>query len=310
MLGLSGCPQQTRLDGDGADTVGNGRAGATTLNGADGSDGVNGAEGMDGRDGADGFDGVDGADGFDGVNGADGEDGANGADGLSSLVRVRQEDGSATCPAGGSVVESGIDRNRDSVLDDEEVDSSALICNGSDGADGADAIDQEEVARRGERCLLESVDDVLQLACENGTHELETEALTPEVATASSVAGGWTPAHAAWEDQAGWMSEMNSGNPEWLQYDFGGPVVLTRVHAFAVNGRHGYRPMIQGSNDGTSWTDIHALGQEGTGRAPWTGYLEIDESISSATAFRYVRLYSQPMPFVYYAWLGFDGAKM
>ncbi|MDT0619664.1 choice-of-anchor I family protein [Salinisphaera sp. P385] len=43
------------------------------------------------------------------------------------------------CPTGGVEVETGIDENLNGVLDDDEVDESAILCNGENGADGLSA---------------------------------------------------------------------------------------------------------------------------------------------------------------------------
>jgi hypothetical protein len=302
LLGLSGCLPQSRLTG--ADDRDDGRTPSRALseNGADGSDGE---DGVDGADGIDGADGVEGTGGFDGADGADGVDGADGSDGLSSLVRVSEAEASEACPAGGSVVEAGIDRDRNLELGDEEVDSSALICNGHAGADAfAEVQDVED-----EPCLFDNADGVPQLICADGVRELTSGPLMPRAATASSVGGGWSPARAAFADQSGWMSEIAADDGQWLQYDFGAPVVLTHVRAHAVAGRAGRNLVIQGSKDGSEWVDIHALDNEASfGAGPWHGYVTIDETISSSDAYRFVRLQSDPHPFLFYAYLGFDGA--
>ena len=44
--------------------------------------------------------------------------------------------GDADCPNGGILVETGIDENRNGVLDADEVDASEKVCNGADGAQG------------------------------------------------------------------------------------------------------------------------------------------------------------------------------
>ncbi len=60
--------------------------------------------------------------GCEGDDGLDGLDGANGNDGFNSLVRTRDlPKGDAECPGGGTVLESGLDTNRNDVLDDAEV---------------------------------------------------------------------------------------------------------------------------------------------------------------------------------------------
>ncbi len=64
-------------------------------------------------------------DGDDGDNGANG---ADGADGLNSLVDVRDLPlGDADCPGGGTVLDSGLDTNRDGVLDAGEVTATDFL---------------------------------------------------------------------------------------------------------------------------------------------------------------------------------------
>lgn len=76
-------------------------------------------------------------DGDDGRDGVDGVDGADGVDGLSSLLRQTPlPEGDPNCPAGGALVESGIDTNRDGELGDDEVDQTSFVCNGEDGLPG------------------------------------------------------------------------------------------------------------------------------------------------------------------------------
>lgn len=62
--------------------------------------------------------------------------GTAGADGLSTLVRMRAEPAGAQCAQGGSQVLAGKDLNRNDVLDDAEVTSSAYVCGGAPGATG------------------------------------------------------------------------------------------------------------------------------------------------------------------------------
>ncbi|MEZ4461971.1 MAG: hypothetical protein R3E66_20070 [bacterium] len=63
--------------------------------------------------------------------------GAEGTSGGTSLIRITPEAAGATCPAGGQIIEAGIDDNNDGTLEDTEVDASTSICNGLDGQDGA-----------------------------------------------------------------------------------------------------------------------------------------------------------------------------
>ena len=60
-----------------------------------------------------------------------------GVDGLSTLVRMRAEPAGSNCAQGGSQVLAGKDLNRNDVLEDSEVTSSAYVCGGAPGATGA-----------------------------------------------------------------------------------------------------------------------------------------------------------------------------
>ena len=62
--------------------------------------------------------------------------GVDGQDGLGSLVSVMDEAAGANCPSGGQAVRSGVDSNRDGLLQPEEVTATDYVCNGATGADG------------------------------------------------------------------------------------------------------------------------------------------------------------------------------
>ncbi len=65
-------------------------------------------------------------------HGADGSNGTAGAAGANSLIRTT--DGAQVCGAyGGLKVESGVDANRNGVLDSAEVSNTGYVCNGWDG---------------------------------------------------------------------------------------------------------------------------------------------------------------------------------
>ena len=66
-------------------------------------------------------------------NGAPGADGATGDDGLTSLLERTDLAPGEQCAYGGVLVQSGIDDNRDGVLDELEVDESEAVCNGAPG---------------------------------------------------------------------------------------------------------------------------------------------------------------------------------
>lgn len=57
----------------------------------------------------------------------------NGLDGSTSLVNVNDEVAGENCESGGVKIESGIDNNRNSILDKDEIKVERYICNGIDG---------------------------------------------------------------------------------------------------------------------------------------------------------------------------------
>jgi hypothetical protein len=66
--------------------------------------------------------------GDDGANGIDGQDGADGSNGFNSLVAVRDLPiGDAVCLGGGQVLDSGLDTNRNDILDPSEVTSTEYL---------------------------------------------------------------------------------------------------------------------------------------------------------------------------------------
>jgi hypothetical protein len=57
----------------------------------------------------------------------------NGATGSNSLMALVKESAGSNCPNGGYKVNSGIDINKNNVLDASEIQSTTFICNGNDG---------------------------------------------------------------------------------------------------------------------------------------------------------------------------------
>ena len=112
MMPLSGC----------LDNANNGE------DGIDGEQGEIGPQGPAGQDGVNGSDGAPGLPGVDGQNGIDGQDGTNGTDGLSSLIELVDETAGDNCEHGGIRVNSGLDDNRDGLLQSGEIDNFSFIC--------------------------------------------------------------------------------------------------------------------------------------------------------------------------------------
>ncbi|MBA2723372.1 MAG: hypothetical protein H0U56_10860 [Methylibium sp.] len=78
-----------------------------------------------------------GAPGAAGATGATGAPGAAGANGLDSLTSVNAELAGVNCTTGGVRVVSGVDSNRDNVLQLSEVTSTQYVCTGAQGAQGS-----------------------------------------------------------------------------------------------------------------------------------------------------------------------------
>ena len=144
--------------------------------------------------------------------------------------------------------------------------------------------------------------------------------LTPKVATASSFvdASGRTgmvaflPANAMNPDEAAWMSEADTDNPEWLQYDYGEglKVKVSAVRAYLANGREGSSPNFQGSNDLKKWVTFGSWDRKNFtfNGAPWPGYGSYAADFSaSSEGYRYIRIYSSPTVYMWYSWLQFYG---
>lgn len=81
---------------------------------------------------------------FNGADGEDGEDGQDGENGFSSLVSLEQITPNSTFPTGGVKISTGLDLNRNGVLDDSEISNIAYVANGRNGNDGADGQDGED----------------------------------------------------------------------------------------------------------------------------------------------------------------------
>jgi hypothetical protein len=111
-------------------------AGAAGAPGAQGAQGAAGAQGVPGTAGADGTNGSNGTPGMDGAPGTNGVNGAAGANGKNAVANTIEVGPTEKCPAGGLLLEAGVDDDENGTLDEAEVDVSSLVCNGAQGAPG------------------------------------------------------------------------------------------------------------------------------------------------------------------------------
>lgn len=71
-----------------------------------------------------------------GMDGDAGTDGTDGSAAVAALLRVDVEAAGSRCVDGGLAVHVGLDDDADGVLSDPEIDSTAYLCDGSDGEEG------------------------------------------------------------------------------------------------------------------------------------------------------------------------------
>lgn len=116
--------------------------------GPQGEKGRQGVAGTDGKDGADGAKGERGDKGEQGEQGIAGEQGEAGSDGFDSLVSIVDEAAGDNCENGGKKFMSGLDKDKNGILDDSEVKNSYYICNGKD------AVEASEQAASSSGCSL------------------------------------------------------------------------------------------------------------------------------------------------------------
>jgi hypothetical protein len=131
----------TGAQGPQGDAGATGPQGPAGSQGSQGNTGAQGPAGAQGPQGIPGDAGATGAQGLAGPQGPQGVAGADGGNGLNSLVTVTAVAAgpSSPCPSGGELIPIGLDTNGDGVLESNEVQQTAYVCNGvsSIGVDGA-----------------------------------------------------------------------------------------------------------------------------------------------------------------------------
>jgi hypothetical protein len=108
-------------------------------NGATGPIGGIGPQGLQGIQGSQG---VQGPIGQTGAAGATGPQGPAGTNGLNALVKTTTEPAGANCANGGTKIETGLDNNRNGVLDSVEVSigQTKYVCNGASSSGGGGTV--------------------------------------------------------------------------------------------------------------------------------------------------------------------------
>jgi hypothetical protein len=124
-------------------------------------------------------------------------------------------------------------------------------------------------------------------------------------ASTSSSQTAWATNNTLTLDGTWWMSSIDSGNPEWVEYDFNSKVLLASVYASCTNGRNGNGVKIQASVDQSNWIDIHVFDS-----SKWIigiDQMTYQNSIIVQSAYKYIRLYSDPTSYCMYDYIKYFG---
>jgi hypothetical protein len=252
-----------------------------TQGGEQGPPGEQGLQGPPGNDGEQGLQGIPGNDGEQGIQGPPGEQGIQGPPG---------NDGEQGPPG-----EQGIPGN--------DGDQGIQGIQGIQGTAGS--FDNISVIVN-----LNTMIPIIKTTVGENSYILNASLLTPVSTSSSSVTGAWNPVNALVRDASWWMSGTDTGNEEWIKYDFGTPVLITGIYASFGNGRNGASNKIQGSTNNSTWVDIHtvdaskfAYNLNGDGQQTYSNYINTD------TTYRYIRLYSAASPYCLYDFIQYIGVK-
>lgn len=144
--------------------------------------------------------------------------------------------------------------------------------------------------------------DVTSLS--TGSWDGSFEFVSPEM-SASSVTDPWVASNV--EDSTYftfWMSEVNSGNEEWVQISYPTAFFASRTSIVLNNGRQGTNPWLQASHDGQSWVNLATFNY-------WeypndeNNMRHIDRSLNNDQAYRHYRYHSNSTVYVLLQYLGF-----
>lgn len=135
--------------------------------------------------------------------------------------------------------------------------------------------------------------------------------LTPYAVTTSSVSSN--PPHYGTgvlsQDTAIWHSAVNTGNSEWLRFQFTNDESVTSLYCEFVWGRDGSNARLEGSDDGTAWTNLLNFDRsryEDQG----SGYASYSATVVTSESFRYFRVMSNPAPYLAYRFIQLYGTRI
>ena len=113
------------------------------------------------------------------------------------------------------------------------------------------------------------------------------------------------------EPKSWWLSELGSGNEEWLQISYQIPFVADRVEIVVKQSSQGETPTIQGSFNGNNWTVITSISPNKYSDE-WIddqGFRHFEISLNNLQGFQYYRYHSKPTSFVWLRYLRFSAQQ-
>ncbi|WP_422360484.1 DUF7151 family protein [Reichenbachiella sp.] len=81
-----------------------------------------------------------------------GEEGSSGNDGMTTLTKITDEASGDNCQNGGIKIESGMDKDENLILGNDEIETTHFICNGIDGMDGFTSLTKTLEESPGSNC--------------------------------------------------------------------------------------------------------------------------------------------------------------
>lgn len=123
---------------------------------------------------------------------------------------------------------------------------------------------------------------------------------------ASSVTQPWVAHNVVnQEPRTFWMSEVNSKEPQWVSLSYNEEFVATKASIVLNNGRQGTNPVLQGSTDGKSWTNlaqVHAFDYPNDER----NFRHVNMSFENDKPYKHYRYYSEPTVYVLIEYIKFS----
>ena len=152
--------------------------------------------------------------------------------------------------------------------------------------------------------MTSNLTSLLQLTDEIG--KLAKPAANVVNVRASSSNAGWVaenvldPTHRTY-----WMSNVNSGVPEWVELEYDRAFAAKNVTIVLNNGRQGSYPEIQGSNDGVTWTSLSTFNAFDYPNDD-QNFRHINFNIDNNQAYSHYRYHSDPTVYVLLNFIQFN----